>query len=130
MPLGAPALGLLASLLRMSDNPYGFFGEKLGQHLVGLPRVWNAIRVKPGLKDVRLHDLRHSFASVGAGAGIGLAVVGKLLGHRDPSTTARYAHIADDPAKAAVGRITAVIGPAMSKGTSVVGATEQRKHMT
>ncbi len=115
VPLGAPALELLASLTRIDGNPYVLPGEKEKHHLVGLPRVWCAVRDKAGLDDVRLHDLRHSFASVGAGAGMGLAVVGKLLGHRDPKTTARYAHIADDPAKAAADRISnsiaAVIKP-------------------
>ena len=114
VPLGAPALELLASLDQLKDNPHVFPGEKKGQHIVGLPRVWNGIRSAAGLEDVRLHDLRHSFASVGAGAGMGLAVVGKLLGHRDPKTTARYAHIADDPAKAAADRIANVISGAMA----------------
>ncbi len=114
VPLGAPALELLASLERIEGNPYVLPGEKEKQHLVGLPRVWNRLRKKAGLDDVRLHDLRHSFASVGAGAGMGLAVVGKLLGHRDPKTTARYAHIADDPAKAAADRISKSIAAAIS----------------
>ncbi len=109
VPLGAPALELLASLERIEGNPYVLPGEKEKQHLVGLPRVWNRLRKIAELNDVRLHDLRHSFASVGAGAGMGLAVVGKLLGHRDPKTTARYAHIADDPAKAAADRISGSI---------------------
>jgi integrase len=127
VPLGAPALELLASLDRLKDNPHVFPGEKKGQHIVGLPRVWKAIRSAAGIDDVRLHDLRHSFASVGAGAGVGLVVVGRLLGHRDPNTTARYAHIADDPAKAAADRITAVIGPTMSRGTTLAEVPELRK---
>lgn len=114
VPLGAPALELLASLERIEGNSYVLPGEKEKQHLVGLPRAWNRLRKKAGLDDVRLHDLRHSFASVGAGAGMGLAVVGKLLGHRDPKTTARYAHIADDPAKAAADRISNAIAMTMT----------------
>ena len=121
VPLGAPAPELLASLPRLADNPFVFPGEKAGQHLVGLPRVWSAIRAKAGLQDVRLHDLRHSFASVGAGAGMGLAVVGKLLGHRDPKTTARYAHIADDPAKAAADRISISIARTLVSPNGSVG---------
>ncbi|MEQ9246259.1 MAG: site-specific integrase, partial [Nitratireductor sp.] len=114
VPLGAPALELLASLIRIDGNPYVLPGEKEDWHIVGLPRVWSVIRKNAGLEDVRLHDLRHSFASVGAGAGMGLAVVGKLLGHRDPKTTARYAHIADDPAKAAADRIATSINGSLN----------------
>ena len=80
VPLGAPALELLASLERIDCNPYVLPGEKEKQHLVGLPRVWNRLRKNAELEDVRLHDLRHSFASVGAGAGMGLAVVGSQAG--------------------------------------------------
>jgi integrase len=57
------------------------------------------------LEDVRLHDLRHSFASVGAAAGLGLPILGSILGHADPATTARYAHLSDDPRRAAAERI-------------------------
>lgn len=106
VPIGAPSLELLGSLSRLDGNPYVLPGEKAGKHFIGLPRAWKRIRESADLHNVRLHDLRHSFASVGAGAGIGLVVVGKLLGHRNPSTTARYAHIADDPAKAAADRIS------------------------
>jgi integrase len=113
VPLGAPALELLATLPRIDGNPYVLPGEKDGKHLVGLPRAWNRIRTRAGLEGVRLHDLRHSFASVGVGAGLGLHVVGKLLGHRDPKTTARYAHIGSDPAKAAADRIAGSIAAAM-----------------
>jgi integrase len=115
VPLGAPTLELLATMPRIDGNPYVLPGEKAGHHLVGLPKVWARIRKTAGFEDVRLHDLRHSFGSVGAGAGMGLHVVGKLLGHRSPSTTARYAHIADDPAKAAADRISDSISALMTK---------------
>ncbi len=121
VPLGAPALELMASLPRVEGNPYVMPGEKAKHHLVGLPKVWRRIRERAKLSDVRLHDLRHSFASVGAGAGFGLPIVGKLLGHRDPKTTARYAHIADDPAKAAADRISETIAANMrGEGGEVV----------
>ena len=114
VPLGAPALELLASLPRIEGNPYVLPGFKDCAHLVGLPKVWERIRARAELDGVRLHDLRHSFASTGAGAGMGLPIVGKLLGHRDPKTTARYAHVADDPAKAAADRISGTIAAAMN----------------
>ncbi len=66
-----------------------------------LKRPWDHIRAAASLDDVRLHDLRHTHASIGAGAGFGLPVVGRLLGHASSATTQRYAHIADDPARRA-----------------------------
>ncbi len=127
VPLGAPALELLDTLPRLEDNPYVLWGEKKGAHLVGLPRVWARIRARANLDGVRLHDLRHSFASVGAGAGMGLPIVGKLLGHRDPKTTARYAHVADDPAKAAADRIASTISGAMRGNAEVTEVVQFSK---
>lgn len=114
VPIGAPVLELLARLPRMEGNPFVLSGEVEGKHFVGVPKAWIRLRKAAGLEDVRLHDLRHSFASVGAGAGMGLGVVGKILGHRDPKTTARYAHIADDPAKASADRISGTIQSALN----------------
>lgn len=90
------------------------WGDKGDGHLVGLFRAWDRIRQAAGLPDLRLHDLRHSFASVGAGTGHGLPVIGKLLGHATPATTARYAHLADDPLKRAADAISAEIATALS----------------
>ena len=115
VPLGSSALEVLVSIKRIDGNPFVFPGEKDGSHFIGLPRIWRRIRSDAGLSDVRLHDLRHSFASVGVGAGIGLPVVGRLLGHRDSTTTARYAHVADDPAKEAAEKITRSLSLQLSK---------------
>jgi len=113
VPLGKPALQLLASLVPQEGNEHVFPSVKTEGYFVGTPKVWLRVRELAKLGDVRLHDLRHSFASVGAGAGLGLQVVGKLLGHADPKTTARYAHIADDPARAAADRISGAIAGAL-----------------
>jgi integrase len=72
------------------------------------------VRKRAGIEDVRIHDLRHSFASVGAGAGLGLPIIGNLLGHSQPSTTQRYAHVAVDPARRAADIIAGEIERAMS----------------
>lgn len=74
-----------------------------------LPKVWEAMRRKAAIPDVRLHDLRHSFASVGIMDGISLARVGKLLGHALPETTARYAHLADGAIADAAARVSGSI---------------------
>src|SRR5918998_4889111 len=95
--LNVPARRLLAALPRLEGNPFVVPGERQGKHLVNLEKPWRKIRELAHLSDLRLHDLRHSFASIGAGAGLGLPVIGALLGHAQPTTTARYAHLASDP---------------------------------
>lgn len=88
---------LLSELPRQSDNPYVIIGKKPGSHMVNVKDSWAVIRKAADLDDVRIHDLRHTFASLGARAGMSLPLIGALLGHRSPQTTARYAHLADDP---------------------------------
>lgn len=95
--LNAQAVRVLEDLPRVKDNPYVIVGEVDGQHLINLQKPWRRIRKMAGIEDVRIHDLRHSFASIAINSGASLAMVGKLLGHSQPQTTARYAHLADDP---------------------------------
>lgn len=101
VPVGAPVLALLSELPRVHGNPYVIPGLKAEGHLVGIQKVWNKVRRAAELEDVRLHDLRHSFASVGARSGESLLVIGKVLGHKTSSATARYAHLSDDPVRGA-----------------------------
>jgi integrase len=115
IPLNAPALGILTDLPRVDDNPYVIVGQRTGQYLINLQRPWRRVRKAAGLDDVRIHDLRHSFASVAIGAGVPLALIGGLLGHRSVQTTARYAHLANDPLTQAtnvIGGLFAVKPPA------------------
>jgi integrase len=81
---------------------------------VNLEKPWRAIRAAAGLDNVRLHDLRHAFASVGAAGGDSLLVIGKLLGHTQSATTQRYAHLAPDPVKAAAAGIAAKLEAALA----------------
>jgi integrase len=111
--LGAPALKLLADIPRVRDNPYVIVGEAKGKPRSDLKRPWRRVTAHAGLQGLRLHDLRHSFASMGAASGMGLPIVGKLLGHASPSTTARYAHLADDPLRRASDSIANSINAAM-----------------
>lgn len=99
--LNGPALLLLQALPRVAGNPYVIAGDKPGQHMIGLQNVWERIRTAAGLDDVRLHDLRHSYASTAVAAGYSLSITGKLLGHTQAATTQRYAHLADDPLRKA-----------------------------
>jgi integrase len=116
--LPPPALAVLAALPRAEDNPYVIQGGKKGTHLVNLKDPWRAIREVAGLDDVRIHDLRHSFASVGVAGGASLPIIGALLGHTQAQTTQRYAHLADDPLRAAAASIGARIASAMEDGNA------------
>jgi integrase len=113
--LGAAAAALLASLDRREGNPYVCWGNSDGGHFIGLQHVWQRLRRRAQLPEARLHDLRHSFASFGAAAGMGLPILGALLGHKQPVTTARYAHLANDPLRAAADRITGEIAAALDR---------------
>jgi hypothetical protein len=114
-----PALEVLGSLPRLQGNPYVIVGERPGAHLVNIQKTWARICKRAGLAEVRIHDLRHSYASVAVGAGVGLYLTGKILGHLRNATTERYAHLADDPVRQAnelVGRrIAEVMQPTPKK---------------
>src|SRR5205814_10031497 len=112
-----PALAVLAELPRIGDNPHVIAGANQDAALVNLEKPWRAIRAKAGLEDVRLHDLRHAFASIAASSGMGLPIIGKMLGHTQAATTARYAHLASDPVKAAAAAVAGKIAAAMSSGS-------------
>jgi integrase len=112
--LNVPALEVLAGVPRLEGNLYVICGDRPGAHLVNLQKPWRRIRKTAGLEDVRLHDLRHSFASVAAAGGMSLPIIGALLGHSQPQTTARYAHLSADPLKAASDAIAGRIASAMT----------------
>ena len=106
VPLGAPALDLLSGLARVEGNPYVLPGKVPGRPYIGIGKAWRRLRARAGLADVRLHDLRHSFASTAAGMGESLVLIGSILGHAKLATTARYAHLSNDPRQAAADRIS------------------------
>jgi len=116
VPLNAPSLDILTSLERLPDNANVFAGTSPGKPLHDINRPWYRVRLRAGLDGVRLHDLRHSFTSHAAAGGLGLPVIGRLLGHRVPATTARYAQIADDPARRATEAVGAEIARALAAG--------------
>jgi integrase len=107
--LGESAAELLAQLPRIEGNAHVLPGHKDGDHLKEIRRVWEAVRFAAKLEAVRLHDLRHSYASVPAASGESLLVIQSLLGHTDIATTGRYAHLGDDPVKRAATKTAADI---------------------
>ena len=109
IPLGAPALEILHNLPTVAGNPHVLASTRGKGPVSRLPEAWERIRTAAGLGDVRLHDLRHSFASVGASGGQSLLIIGKLLGHRTASSTQRYAHLSDDPLRSTADRIAGEI---------------------
>jgi integrase len=103
--LGQPAIEYLQAAERIGNNPWVIPGTLQSNHLSDLQPFWQRVRARAGLKDVRIHDLRHTFASIALAAGQGLPMIGKLLGHTQVQTTARYAHIASDPIKQAAASV-------------------------
>ncbi|WP_162652137.1 site-specific integrase [Lentilitoribacter sp. Alg239-R112] len=125
--LAAPALEVLSTLPRTDD--YVISGAIPGKPRSDLKRPWQRICNHAKLEGVRLHDLRHTYASVGAMSGMGLGVVGKLLGHQTPETTAQYSHFADDPLRRASETIGGSIAAALAGGNSsnVIDLTQHKK---
>jgi integrase len=111
--LSEAAAAVLSRIKRVPDNPYVIVGTLPGQHWTDLQRPWRRIRKKTNLPDLRIHDLRHSFASVAASAGESLPMIGKFLGHTQAQTTARYAHLAPAPVRDTADRVAGKIAIAM-----------------
>ena len=111
VPLSAPALQLLAGIRDTADEVAEFvFAGRLGAHDRGyLKKHWPKIAKAANLTGVRAHDLRHTYASLLASAGFSLPMIGASSGHTQPQTTARYAHLLDDPLRQATERVGAII---------------------
>jgi integrase len=124
--LNDDALDVLKKLPRALGNPYVIVGGRSGQHLVNVKGPWGRLRKKAGLDDLRIHDLRHSFASVAASMGESLPIIGKLLGHTQAQTTARYAHLQMDPLRAASNAIGAAVSSAMNPDGKVSREKKRR----
>lgn len=129
--LPAPAAALLAGIKRESGSPFVFPADEGEGHFQGTPKIWERVRAAAGLEDVRLHDLRHSFASVALARGASLSIIGKILGHADVKTTQRYAHLADHPVKSAADAAGGEIAAAMDgkKKKAALGKVVAFKHV-
>ena len=110
VPLSAPALQLLSEIRARSASGEEFvFPGRDGTGYLNVRATWEGVRKAAGLEDVHLHDLRHSFASVLVSSGASLPLIGALLGHSNPATTARYSHLFLDPLREAAERVGAVV---------------------
>jgi integrase len=107
--LGQPAFDALTAIARANDNPWVITGTLPEAPLYDLQPFWQRVRARAGLKDARIHDLRHTFASTAVAGGQGLPMIGKLLGHTQVQTTARYAHLAVDPVRSAADLVSSAI---------------------
>jgi integrase len=97
-------------LKRKDGNPYVFYSKTPGRAITEVRTAWNAVLKKAGIKDFRIHDLRHSFASFALKKGVPLVNVSKLLGHRDIATTMRYAHFELEQLKESTDMVNQVFG--------------------
>ncbi len=110
IPLPPEARRILKTLTRAGKNPYVIVGEIAGQQMQDLEKPWRRIRKAAGLEDVRIHDLRHTYASNAIMAGLPVPVLGKILGHTQIQTTMRYVHLADKPVRDAANKVSKGLG--------------------
>jgi integrase len=113
IPLPPEARAVLAELPRTVGNPFVIEGKLPGTHITDLERPWRRIREKAGLDGVRIHDLRHTYASHAVCSGMPIQMVGRLLGHTQLQTTLRYAHLADEPVRRAAAENASVLSAAL-----------------
>ena len=121
--LSPAAVRVLSAIPRHADNPWVIAGRRPDTRIGNLNPSWLVVRARADLEDVRLHDLRHSFASRALALGESLSMIGKLLGHRKVQTTARYAHLAQDSVKASAAKVAESLRADLARGDSTVGAT-------
>lgn len=111
LPLPGPAMMLLERLPSRGNSEWVFPGDGATGHIVEPAKAWQRIRGRAGVADVRIHDLRHTLASWLVAQGFNLPLVGRALNHTETATTARYAHLALDPVRAALEQTAALMMP-------------------
>ncbi|WP_299500802.1 site-specific integrase [uncultured Roseobacter sp.] len=114
VPVGKAVIQTLNDIPRLKNNPYVIAGRVEGQHLIDMQKPWRRLRKRAGLEGLRIHDLRHSFASDALQLGQDLPMIGRLLGHTQVQTTARYAHLKTDPIRMAADEVSNAIAGALS----------------
>jgi integrase len=109
VPLSNPAIELLKQIQQESVLSEFLFPARDGGHRIDIKKDWAQVCRAAGITGLRLHDLRHSYASMLVSAGLSLPIVGALLGHSQASTTQRYAHLADDPLRQATAKVGQIV---------------------
>ena len=122
IPLTPAVERVLAGIPRIEGNPWVIAGQNEGDHLKNLDQIWLRLRPRAGLGDVRIHDVRHSYASRALAVGESLPLIGRLLGHRKVTTTARYAHLARDTERASAAKVGGSIGADILNGGADLAA--------
>lgn len=112
--IGQAVLEVLKNIPKVKDNPYVIIGAIEGQHLADMQKPWRRLRKRAGMDELRIHDLRHSFASDALQLGEDLTMIGRLLGHTQVQTTARYAHLKTDPIRTAANKVADAIALALT----------------
>jgi len=127
VPIGAPASEVLSRIPVLDRSPFVFPSSSGEGAFQGTEKIWRRVRERTGFPNLRLHDLRHSFASIGLARGDALPVIGAILGHADVKTTSRYAHLADDPVRQTADGISKAIAAALS-GEAAASVVQLRPH--
>ena len=122
VPLTPAAVEVLAGVRRVRRSPWVFPGKRPDRHLRHLNPYWHRVRERAGVEDVRIHDLRHSFASRALAVGLALPMIGRLLGHTDIGSTARYAHLSHEAEKVAAARVGGSIDDDVVRADAAVHA--------
>lgn len=116
IPLPREAFDILQSLPRRAGNPYVILGEAEGGPIINMQKPWRRIRTLAGIPDVRIHDLRHTYASVAVQSGVDPFLLKEILGHKNLTTTLRYAHLADHTVQQAAGSVASRLAGALGAG--------------
>ena len=116
VPLPPEARAILEALRRRSSGAFVIEGKIPGAHITDLEKPWQRVRRRAGLDDVRLHDLRHSYASMAVQNGVDLLTVGAILGHKSLATTRRYAHLSDAPIRDAADKVSSLLSQSLAAG--------------
>lgn len=124
--LSEPAIEVLSEMKQIEGNPYVFCGRLPGRSIVDITRSWRRICKKAEIDGIRMHDLRHTHASVAAAEGYSLPIIGSLLGHTQAQTTARYSHLAESPVRSASEKVGNRIKGAMNG----MGKVRKLKHVS